>query len=142
MKLPPYNPDPPLSQVTDTPPTLPYTFPTHPVAPQAPQLPQYPPLSPNSSNSAHLPASLSHNISAELYANLGRQAGAHVMACFEKLGGGDAFAQWAKNNPTDFYTKLFPKMISSTKAIEINAAGTDDALAILEADFTATNNQD
>lgn len=88
-----------------------------------------------------IPVQLSHNISAELYSNLGRQAGAAVMACFEQMGGVPAMLQWANNNPTDFYTKLYKNMMATTKAVEINAAGTDDQLALMEAQFTEISNK-
>lgn len=50
-------------------------------------------------------------------------------------------AAWADSNPTDFYTKLFPKMISRAQQVDISGTLTiDDAISRLErmneAEFT------
>src|SRR4051812_26206729 len=47
-------------------------------------------------------------ISAEQYQHVGRFAGALVLSTFEMIGGLPRMASWADDNPTDFYTKLFP----------------------------------
>lgn len=73
------------------------------------------------------------NISGEQYQHAGRFAGALVLSCFEQIGGLPRMAQWADTNPTDFYTKLFPKMI--TRAAQVDHSGSvtlDDALNRLE----------
>ena len=75
------------------------------------------------------------NISSETYSHMGKYAGALVLSCFEKMGGIDSFVNWAKMNPTDYYTKLLPKIISSSKNIEVNKGGSDDELIALEASF-------
>lgn len=36
---------------------------------------------------------------------------AAIIGTFEAIGGFDFFVQWAKNNPTDFYTKILIKLI-------------------------------
>ncbi len=80
-------------------------------------------------------------ISAEAYQHVGRFAGALVMSCFEQIGGLPRMAAWADSNPTDFYTKLFPKMISRAQQVDISGTLTiDDAISRLErmneAEFT------
>lgn len=72
-------------------------------------------------------------ISAEAYQHVGRFAGALVMSCFEQIGGLPRFAAWAEGNPTDFYTKLFPKMISRSQQVDVSGTLTiDDAISRLE----------
>lgn len=84
-------------------------------------------------------------ISAEQYQHVGRYAGAAVMAVFEQIGGVDRMKAWADTNPTDFYTKLFPKMISRSQQVDVSGTLTiDDAInrlermggEIVEAEFT------
>lgn len=72
-------------------------------------------------------------ISAEQYQHVGRFAGALVMSCFEQMGGLPRMANWADENPTDFYTKLFPKMISRSQQVDVSGTLTiDDAITRLE----------
>ena len=72
-------------------------------------------------------------ISAEQYQHVGRYAGALVMSCFEQIGGLGRMAAWADTNPTDFYTKLFPKMISRSTQVDVSGTLTiDDAIKRLE----------
>ena len=72
-------------------------------------------------------------ISAEQYQHVGRFAGALVMSCFEQIGGLDRMATWADENPTDFYTKLFPKMISRSQQVDVSGTLTiDDAISRLQ----------
>ena len=72
-------------------------------------------------------------ISAEQYQHVGRYAGAAVMHCFEAIGGAERMRAWADGNPTDFFTKLFPKMISRSQQVDISATlSIDDAIERLE----------
>ena len=72
-------------------------------------------------------------ISAEQYQHVGRYAGALVLSTFEMIGGLPRMAQWADDNPTDFYTKLFPKMISRSQQVDVSGTLTiDDAISKLE----------
>jgi hypothetical protein len=72
-------------------------------------------------------------ISAEQYQHVGRFAGALVLSTFEMMGGLPRMAQWADDNPTDFYTKLFPKMISRSQQVDVSGTLTiDDAISRLE----------
>lgn len=72
-------------------------------------------------------------ISGEAYQHVGRFAGATVMAAFQQIGGVNRLAAWADSNPTDFFTKLLPKIIQRSQSIDITASVTiDDAIARLE----------
>lgn len=72
-------------------------------------------------------------ISAEQYQHVGRFAGALVLSTFEMMGGLPRMAHWADENPTDFYTKLFPKMISRSQQVDVSGTLTiDDAITRLE----------
>lgn len=42
----------------------------------------------------------------------GKYARNIVLGVFEQIGGQDAMAVWAQQNPTDFYTKMFAKTIT------------------------------
>lgn len=81
------------------------------------------------------------SISAEAYQHVGRFAGALVMSCFEQMGGLPRMVEWADHNPTDFYTKLFPKMIARSQQVDVSGTITiDDAInrlesATVDADF-------
>lgn len=72
-------------------------------------------------------------ISAEQYQHVGRFAGALVLSTFEMMGGLPRMVAWADGNPTDFYTKLFPKMISRSQQVDVSGTLTiDDAISRLE----------
>lgn len=72
-------------------------------------------------------------ISAEQYQHVGRYAGALVMSVFEQIGGAPRMANWADQNPTDYFTKIFPKMISRSQQVDVNGTLTiDDAISRLE----------
>jgi hypothetical protein len=74
------------------------------------------------------------HISGEAYQHVGRYAGAIVLACYEQIGGLERMALWADGNPTDFYTKLFPKMIQRSAQVDVSGTVTiDDAISRLEA---------
>lgn len=72
-------------------------------------------------------------ISGDAYQHVGRYAGAVVLAVHEQIGGLARMAAWADQNPTDFYTKLFPKMIQRSAQVDVNATVTiDEAISALE----------
>lgn len=80
-------------------------------------------------------------LSAEQLQYVGRYANGVVGTVFEQLGGVERMRVWADQNPTDFYTKLFPKIM--TRAQQVDHSGTltiDDAISRLErmeeADYT------
>jgi hypothetical protein len=62
----------------------------------------------------------------------GRYARECVLIAFEMIGGVDRMASWANENPSEFFTKLYPKVI--TREVELNASrGMEDLLAELDA---------
>lgn len=72
-------------------------------------------------------------ISGEAYQHVGRYAGAVVLACFEQIGGLGRMAAWADANPTDFFTKLMPKLVQRSAQVDVSGAVTiDDAISRLE----------
>jgi len=83
-------------------------------------------------------------ISGEAYQHVGRFAGAVVLSVFEQNGGVEAMSAWALSNQSDFYTKLFGKLVA--KSMQVDHSGSisiDDAISrlersgnIVEGDFT------
>lgn len=69
-----------------------------------------------------------------IYEFSGKYARGAVLFAFEALGGAPALAGWAEDNKTDFYTKLFPKIIQ--KEAEVSHRRTvDDLMDIIDGDF-------
>jgi len=69
------------------------------------------------------PLALPVSVSADLYANVGRYAGAAVLTAFEQLGGIDGLVEWAGRtgeNEEAFYTRIFTKIVSSPKQVEVS----------------------
>ena len=69
------------------------------------------------------PLALPPSVSADLYANVGRYAGAAVLTAFEQLGGIDGLVEWAGRtgeNEEAFYTRIFTKIVSSPKQVEVS----------------------
>lgn len=72
-------------------------------------------------------------LSAEQYQHVGRYSGAVVGTVFEMMGGVARMTAWADQNPTDFYTKLFPKLIQRSQSVDVSGTLTiDDAISRLE----------
>lgn len=72
-------------------------------------------------------------ISADQYAHMGKYSGALVMAAFEQMGGLPMLVDWASQNRTDFYTKIWSKTIQRSTAVEHSGNITiDDAITRLE----------
>jgi hypothetical protein len=81
-------------------------------------------------------------ISAESYQHLGRFSGALVLSVFEMIGGAPRMATWADQNPTDFYTKLLPKVISRSQQVDFTGTLTiDDAITRLESQSTVIDGE-
>lgn len=58
--------------------------------------------------------------------NIGKYHRLAVSTVFEMNGGVEWLADWAEKNPTDFFTKLYPKLIS--KEVETHSVETVDEL--------------
>lgn len=84
-------------------------------------------------------------ISAEAYGHLGKYSGALVASAFEQMGGLPMLVDWASQNRTDFYTKIWSKTIQRSQQVEHSGTLTiDDAItrlerqgSMLEGEFTA-----
>lgn len=71
----------------------------------------------------------------DIFANVGKYARGAVLYAFEKAGGADGLAKWAEDNPDDFYTKLFPKII--TRETEVHHHNTiDDLMDVLDGNYS------
>lgn len=62
----------------------------------------------------------------ELMVNAGRYARRSVLTVYEMIGGDEAMAEWAEENPGEFYTKMFTKVVG--KEVEHNASESVEAL--------------
>lgn len=70
----------------------------------------------------------------EIFQNVGKYARGAVLYAFERIGGPDGLASWANDNPDDFYTKLFPKIIA--RESEVTHSHTVDSLMdVLDGDY-------
>lgn len=67
-----------------------------------------------------------------LLAHSGKYARNAVMLAFEMIGGTERLAEWANDNPGEFYTKLFSKTITRETDHNVNV-GIEDALEHLDA---------
>lgn len=76
--------------------------------------------------------------------NMGKFSRGVVRSVFESIGGVERMAEWADENPAEFYTKIFAKTI--TRETEISASegveallerldAAEDAGEIIDADF-------
>jgi hypothetical protein len=69
-----------------------------------------------------------------VYERVGKYARGAVLYAFESMGGPRALAEWAEDNPDEFYTKLFPKII--TKEVEVQTdRSVDNLVHLLDGDF-------
>jgi len=68
----------------------------------------------------------------EFFATVGRKYLKNAgLAVFEMLGGVDSFAVWAEKNKSDFYTKIYPKLLD--KSVEITDLRTiEDVISDLD----------
>ena len=77
----------------------------------------------------------------ELIVNAGKYSRAAIVAAFEMNGGMEAFAEWADLNKTEFYTKLFPKLIGR-ESEEKTPDNVEDLLLELDADVEDADYED
>jgi len=80
------------------------------------------------------PQTLPDVLQGQIYQNAGKYARGAVLFAFEEIGGPQGLAAWAKDNPNDFYTKLFPKII--TRETEVHPTRTmDDLMDVIDAAY-------
>lgn len=71
---------------------------------------------------------------ARVIQSAGRYARGAVLYAFERIGGADGLADWAENNQSDFYTKLFTKVV--TREVEVSDNRTvDELMDALDGDY-------
>lgn len=81
------------------------------------------------------PPTLPSSVQAgSIYENVGRYARGMVLYAFERIGGAEGLSDWARDNKDDFYTKLFPKII--TKEVDVvERRGVDELMDVLDAEY-------
>lgn len=95
------------------------------------------PTLPKAPSAPHLPDA----VRGTIYENVGKYARGAVLFAFDQIGGPGALADWARKNPDDFYTKLFPKII--TKEVEVTEKrGVDELLDVLDGDYEVVSAED
>lgn len=67
-----------------------------------------------------------------LYQHVGRYAGRMVLTAFDMIGGVDRLADWADKNPGEFFTKVFPKVITKPHELSVSD-GVESLLERLDA---------
>ena len=55
-----------------------------------------------------------------LAVNPGKYARGAIALAFEMVGGVEAFAEWAEDNPDEFYTKMFTKIVGREMEIGVS----------------------
>lgn len=76
-------------------------------------------------------------LNGEIFKSVGKYARGAVLFAFENIGGPTALAEWAADNPTDFYTKLFPKII--TREVEVGVTrSVDELMDVIDAEPVCT----
>ena len=74
-------------------------------------------------------------IGADFYANVGKYAGVAVLTVFEQIGGVQRMAEWADENPGEFYTKTFSRIVTSPRQVEhTGTIRIEEAIKALEAE--------
>lgn len=68
------------------------------------------------------------NRAGELNINAGIYSRTAIIMAFELNGGIEKFAEWAEDNPSEFYTKLFGKLVGR----EVEAPKTDNVEDLLD----------
>ena len=77
----------------------------------------------------------------EIFKSVGKYARGAVMYAFQEMGGPDALTDWAKDNPDDFYTKLFPKIIARESEVH-HTRGVDELMDAIDADYAEIEPED
>lgn len=79
-----------------------------------------------------LPAPVTSGPDGAVLSHVGRYARDAVITAFEMIGGVERMADWAHQNPGEFYTKLLPKVI--TREVEVGTTqSVDDLIKRLDA---------
>lgn len=81
------------------------------------------------------PLSKIPHIDSALYQNIGKYHGVAVLTAFEQIGGVQRLTEWADENPSEFYTKIWGKTISTPKEIQVSGTvSIEQAIKALDAE--------
>lgn len=78
--------------------------------------------------------SLPASFDGQIYQEIGKYARGAIMFAFEQIGGPQGLAQWAYSNPDDFYTKLFPKIVTREAEV-VHRRSVDDLMDAIDGDY-------
>lgn len=81
------------------------------------------------------------NSSGELVISAGRFSRGAVVVAFQMMGGIEKFAEWAEDNPSEFYTKMFGKTIGR-EPDQQKSGGVEDMLNVLDGDYDEVTDED
>lgn len=70
----------------------------------------------------------------EIFGAVGKYARGAVLFAFERMGGPEELAVWATENKSDFYTKLFPKIIARESEVQ-HTRSVDDIMDLLDGGY-------
>lgn len=69
----------------------------------------------------------------EMVANASKYVRSSVLAVYHRLGGDDFMLDWARENPTDFVTKVYGKLVQPEKTVIEHTKSIEDVLDELDA---------
>ena len=70
----------------------------------------------------------------EIYKSVGKYARGAVLFAFEQMGGPEGLTSWAEENPDEFYTKLFPKIIARESEVTHHKT-VDQLMDVIDGDY-------
>lgn len=70
----------------------------------------------------------------EIFQHVGKYARSAVLYAFENMGGPEALTTWASENPDEFYTKLFPKIIARESEVH-HTRTVDQLMDVIDGDY-------
>lgn len=77
----------------------------------------------------------------EIYKSVGKYARSAVLFAFENMGGPEKLAEWAEENPDEFYTKLFPKIIARESEVTHHKT-VDQLMDVIDGDYLVEGDVD
>jgi len=77
----------------------------------------------------------------EIYKSVGKYARGAVLFAFEQMGGPPALTRWAEDNPDEFYTKLFPKIIARESEVTHHKT-VDQLMDVIDGDYVVDGDEE
>lgn len=77
----------------------------------------------------------------EIYKSVGKYARGAVLFAFEEMGGPPALTAWAQDNPDEFYTKLFPKIIARESEVTHHKT-VDQLMDVIDGDYVVDGDEE